>query len=276
MSDESAKQPLPEARARGAILLDPRVLLGGGLVALVGLALLGAFLWMVPNAAARETEAACTAMRPIQPDPKAQCSSSDEACQRSVTLAQALCKPGETCKFPLPAPDFTVYDHSGKKVHLSDLRGKVVLVNFWASWCGVCKMEKPHLEAMAKDLVGNDFEVVALASDKNWSDVLLALVDALAPTVKLPSAPPGQDVPLAQALDVYNRALPDGVPFHVYLDPPQGDSNIGQVAASWGISAVPESALIDRQGNVVAYFVNKRDWQSPVAETCLRSVIDNK
>ena len=64
------------------------------------------------------------------------------------------------------------------------------------------------------------------------------------------------------------------MPFKVFLDPPEGDGNIGKIAASWGIKAVPESALIDRKGNIRAYFVNKRDWESPVAETCLRSVID--
>ncbi len=101
--------------------------------------------------------------------------------------------------------------------------------------------------------------------------LLLAIVDALAPNVK---APEGKDVPLAAALDSYRKALPKGVPFQVFLDPPQGDDNIGQIAASWGIKAVPESALIDRKGNIRQYFINKRDWQSPVAETCLRSVID--
>jgi hypothetical protein len=60
----------------------------------------------------------------------------------------------------------------------------------------------------------------------------------------------------------------------VLLDPPPGDENIGKITASWGIAKVPESALIDRQGNIRAYFVNKRDWTLPVAETCLRSVID--
>ena len=50
-----------------------------------------------------------------------------------------------------PAPDFTAYDNNGKPVHLSDFRGKVVLLNFWASWCGVCKTEKPQLEEMAAD-----------------------------------------------------------------------------------------------------------------------------
>ena len=50
----------------------------------------------------------------------------------------------------------------------------------------------------------------------------------------------------------YKRALPDGVPFDVLLDKPDGDDNIGAIAAAWGIKAVPESALIDKQGNIRA------------------------
>ncbi len=240
-------------KPRSQLRLDTRVVVVGGSVALLGLAVLAFFLWMVPNAAAREAKAACTGLRTSAPNP-------------------ALCPNGQTnCQYPLPAPDFTAYDHNGKPVHLSDFRGKVVLLNFWASWCGVCKTEKPQLEAMSGDLASDDFVVIALASDRSWSDVLLAIVDALVPTVKVPE---GKDVPLTVALDAYRKALPKGVPFQVFLDPPQGDDNIGAIAASWGIKAVPESALIDRKGNIRQYFINKRDWQSPVAETCLRSVID--
>ncbi len=72
---------------------------------------------------------------------------------RTSTPNPALCPNGQAaCQYPLPAPDFTAYDHDGKPVHLSDFRGKVVLLNFWASWCGVCKTEKPQLEAMTADL----------------------------------------------------------------------------------------------------------------------------
>lgn len=120
---------------RSHIVLDARVLLAGGAVALIGIVVLGLFLWMVPKAAAREATAACAGLRPSDPNP-------------------ALCPAGSPdshdCKFPLMAPDFTAYDNNGKQVHLSDFRGKVVLLNFWASWCGVCKTEKPRLAAMAE------------------------------------------------------------------------------------------------------------------------------
>ncbi|MEO8552210.1 MAG: TlpA disulfide reductase family protein [Kofleriaceae bacterium] len=289
------------AQNRTGVVLDARVLLVGGGLALVGVLVLGFFLWMVPNAAEREAKSACTGLVSQPP------------------LNPALCPNGGNCKYPIVAPDFTAYDHNGKPVKLSDYRGKVVLLNFWASWCGVCETEKPHLREMAAELGSKDFVVIALASDRNWTDVLMALVFGLAstdgldqvkqlglnaaePIAKIIKSHPKERetilnyvvskrdesfasqvdqlvkalpaATLADALDAYKRALPDGVPFDVLLDKPAGDDNIGAIAAAWGIKAVPESALIDKQGNIRHYFVNKRDWQMPVAETCLRSVID--
>lgn len=246
-----ADAPKTFARSAGtrAIVIDPRVLFAGGAVALIGLALLAFFLWMVPNAAAREVKAACTGLRATGP---------------------ALCD-GKPCPLPMEAPNFTAYDHAGHPVDFkTKYKGKVVLLNFWASWCGVCKTEKPKLLRMAEDMAGDDFVVVGLSSDRNWADVLLSLVESLKPRTKLPDG----EVSLDEAKQIYGQALPNGLPFTVLLDPPQGDDNIGQIATSWGIKAVPESALIDRQGRIRAYFVNKRDWDSPVAKTCLRSVID--
>lgn len=242
-------EPTKTTQPRPSIVLDPTVMLAGGGVALIGVVMAALFLWMVPNAAAREAKAACTGLRSTGP---------------------ALCN-GEPCPLPMQAPDFTAYDNNGKPVSLKDFQGKVVLLNFWASWCGVCKTEKPQLYAMADEMASDDFVVIALASDHKWEDVLIAIVDALAPNVKLPDE---QEMPLSKALALYKQALPNGVPFKVFLDPPEGQGNIGAIAASWGITAVPESALIDRKGRIRAYFANKRDWESPVAQTCLRSVID--
>jgi thiol-disulfide isomerase/thioredoxin len=287
---------------RTGVFLDARVLLVGGGLALIGVLVLVFFMWMVPNAAEREAKHACAGLVSQPP------------------LNPALCPAGVQCTYPIKAPDFTALDHNGKPVHLSDFRGKVVLVNFWASWCGVCETEKPHLKEMAAELGGSDFVVIALASDKNWTDVLIAIITALAPdsglaqvrAMNLKATPPDDvakvikthpkeaerifqlamqvdagyvqaieaslkqhpAITLADALDAYKHALPGGVPFDVLLDKPNGDDTIGAIAASWGIKAVPESALIDKDGNLRHYFVNKRDWQMPVAETCLRSVID--
>ena len=242
------------ADARPGIVIQPRVLLVGGIVAALGVAVLALFLWMVPNAAAREAVAACRGLH------------------GEGAMNAALCPAGQSCTLPMPAPDFTAYDNNGKPVKLSDFRGKVVLLNFWASWCGVCKTEKPAIAEMAEAMAGDDFVVIALASDRSWADVLGAVTEALAPNARIAKGPD----PMKAALDAYRQALPNGTAFKVFLDPPTGDDNIGQIAASWGIKAVPESALIDRKGNIRAYFVNKRDWTSDVAETCLRSVIDER
>jgi thiol-disulfide isomerase/thioredoxin len=235
------------------------MLLGASFVAMLGAAVLALFLWMLSPAADREVRAACAGMRSSPPN-------------------AALCPAGqESCSFPIPAPDFTVTDRAGKPVKLSSFRGKVVLLNFWASWCGVCKMEKPAIERMASEMANDDFEVVALASDREWAKVLVAIVVALDPNAAMVDGsgkPLGDSPTLKSALELYGRVLPDGVPFQVYLDSPEGDDNIGKVAASWGIKAVPESFLVDRQGNLRAYFVNKRDWDSGIAETCIQSVID--
>ena len=247
---------MPKREAPSGIVVDPNVLLVGGLVALLGVGVLAAFLWMVPSAAARESHSACRGLRGYD------------------TIGPALCPNGRPCSLPVLAPDFTAIDHAGKPVKLSDFRGKVVLLNFWASWCGVCKTEKPSLASMASDLTSDDFVVVTLASDHNWADALVATIQALRPGAALPAQNEDGEFAMADALAAYRAALPDGVPFNVFLDPPEGDNNIGPITESWGIKAVPESALIDRKGNIRAYFVNKRDWSAPVAQTCIRSVID--
>jgi thiol-disulfide isomerase/thioredoxin len=247
--------------SRRGIVIDPRTLLVGGAVALIGVAVFGLFVWMVPSAAAHEVQSACRSLQ-----------------QREAQLREdgmpllnpALCPGGQPCVAPVPAPEFTAQDVTGKTVKLSDFRGKVVLLNFWASWCGVCKEEKPRLNAMAADMASkDDFVVLALASDHSWADALTAVLDTLAPGA-VPEGKPAMDKVSA----AFRQALPNGTPFKVLLDPPPGDENIGKITASWGITKVPETALIDRQGNIRAYFINKRDWTSPVMETCLRSVID--
>lgn len=253
----STKKAAPAAspEPRG-IVIDPVKVAVGSVVALIGVGVLSAFLWMVPPAAARESVSACRGLNGFD-EPNV-----------------ALCPNGQRCQLPQPAPDFTAVDITGKQVKLSDYRGKVVLLNFWASWCGVCKAEKPSLTAMARELGGDDFVVLTLVSDRTWTDVITAIMQSLAPGAALPARGENGEIPIAELKAAYEQALPDGVPFKPLLDIPRGDDNLGPITQSWGIRAVPESALIDRQGKIRAYFVNKRSWDSPVAQTCLRSVID--
>ena len=206
-----------------SIHVDPRKL--GAAVLLLGASglVVALFLWMVGPAAAREVQAACNGMRPSWTNPAFK-------------------------KIPAKAPDFTLQDRDGATVKLSDYRGKVVLVNFWASWCGVCKSEKKSLARITRNLAGEDFVVLSLASDTDGELVDQSLREAL-----------------------QNASRP---PFRVLFDPPEGDENLGQIAQSWGVQKVPDSFLIDRDGDIRMYLVNKRDWSADVVETCVRSLID--
>lgn len=198
--------------------VDVRKVIATSAVLAVVAGLAGLIAWMTPRAAAREVAAACASLE----------SAADNPALGAI---------------PRPAPDFEVQSHDGRTVKLSDFRGKVVLLNFWASWCNVCKAEKPSLAAATDELTGPGFEVVTLASDRSWDDI--------------------------------KKALPKGAPFKVFLDPPADeDGNIGAIAASWGIKAVPESFVIDKQGRIRMYLINKRDWDAPVTQTCLQALID--
>jgi thiol-disulfide isomerase/thioredoxin len=267
----SKKTAEPKAPPR-SIVIDPVVIGVGAAVALIGVAVLGVFLWMVPTAAAREAQSACRGLQGLNPMDRVV--GPDGRARPEMDPPVELCPGGHPCSLPVAAPDFTAVDITGKQVHLSDFKGKVVLLNFWASWCGVCKAEKPTLEAMAREMANGDFVVLTLASDKTFPDALVAIMDALAPSAQPPVRDANGTITMPAMKEAFERAFPNNIPFKIVLDPPHGDDNIGPITASWGIHAVPESALIDRRGVIRAYFVNKRDWESPVAQTCLRSVID--
>src|SRR5690606_31045031 len=66
-----------------------------------------------------------------------------------------------------PAIDFTVHDESGKKVKLSDLKGNVVYLDFWASWCGPCKAQFPHVAKIKEHFAGKDVVFVYISIDED-------------------------------------------------------------------------------------------------------------
>lgn len=71
-----------------------------------------------------------------------------------------------------PFPNFTFYDYRGRKVSLADLRGKIVFIDIWATWCGPCRGEMPALKKIEKQFEGRGIEFVSLSVDKNKDSLL--------------------------------------------------------------------------------------------------------
>ena len=74
-------------------------------------------------------------------------------------------------KTGLPAPDFVLNDLDGRPVRLSDLKGKVVLIEFWATWCPPCTMAIPELNALQRKYMDRDFVILSISTDEDISTV---------------------------------------------------------------------------------------------------------
>ena len=118
-----------------------------------------------------------------------------------------------------PAPPFALEDRQGRRVSLSDFRGKTVLVDFWATWCGPCRSSMPTVENLYQRFQQQGLEVIGVNIEGPSKDVLGFIDDG-------------------------------GYSFLFLFD--QGNFR-SSVVQSYGVRAIPRSVLIDRRGNVV-YF----------------------
>lgn len=130
------------------------------------------------------------------------------------------------------APAVTLDMLDGGTGRLADLKGRVVLVNFWATWCPPCREEMPSLTRLAQSFDPQTFEVVTVSVDEGWEPI-----DKFLSSQK--------------------------TPFRVALD--EG----AKISRTYGTTKFPESYLLDRDGKVRLKFVGPRNWMDPNVATLL-------
>lgn len=132
---------------------------------------------------------------------------------RQTNQRNAQIKPG------MAMPDITLQDPDGQSRSLSDLRGKVVLVDFWASWCGPCRRENPNVVRAWNEYRERGFEVFSISLDKDVTK--------------------------------WKRAIEqDGLIWPYHISDLRGWNSVA--SAQYGISSIPHAILIDQEGTVVA------------------------
>lgn len=144
-----------------------------------------------------------------------------------------LAKLSRTEPAPVPETEFT--DPEGGTHSLRDYRGKVVLLNFWATWCYPCREEMPSLDALQAEMGGEDFQVVTIAAGHN---------------------------PPPSIRKFLTEAKVENLP--VLLDPRQA------LAREMGVLAMPVTILIDRDGNEIARLIGGADWASEASRALIR------
>lgn len=137
------------------------------------------------------------------------------------------------------APDFTLEDLSGRRVGLKDLRGKVVFLNFWATWCIPCRQEMPTMEKLHQEFKELGLEVVAVNLREGKKDVR-KFFDEL------------------------------GLSFTALLD------RDGEVSNEYGVWSLPLSYFVNRNGEFVGKVAGYRKWDSADAQAFFRWLLNEK
>jgi cytochrome c biogenesis protein CcmG/thiol:disulfide interchange protein DsbE len=140
------------------------------------------------------------------------------------------------------APGFHATDlRTGRPTTLADYRGKVVLLNIWATWCEPCRVEMPSMERIYHRLgKGGDFRIVAVSIDEQDDSVVISFARAL------------------------------GLSFDILHD------QKAAIKEDYQTTGVPESFLINRDGVIIKKVIGPSEWDGPVNETLIRRLIDDR
>ena len=153
----------------------------------------------------------------------------DHYYETPMTLSDVQLPPGvdtEKSEVGFKAPAFTARNLKGQRVQLADHRGKVVILNLWATWCGPCRVEMPGMENLYRRYRSLGLEILAVSLDKGSSDKVQTFADE------------------------YRLSFP------VLLD------SDGQVESLYDTHTIPTTFVIDKKGMIVAEVDGAKHWES--------------
>lgn len=138
----------------------------------------------------------------------------------------------------IPAPDFVLENMDEEKVSLKEFRGKVVLINFWATWCPPCRREMPSMERLYQKINGDNFTVLAI-NQMEAEDLVFA----------------------------FTGQLEIDLTFTILFDK---DSSVSQ---AFNVKGLPTSYLIDKKGNIRYRAIGGREFDHPEVEKLITDLI---
>ncbi|MFP5418671.1 MAG: TlpA family protein disulfide reductase [Gammaproteobacteria bacterium] len=140
---------------------------------------------------------------------------------------------------PKPAADIKLNDIQGAAHDLAQYRGRVVLVNFWATWCPPCRREMRSMERLAQQLKGEPFTVLAVNVGEN-----------------------------ADMIGLFTSQLETELSFPILLD------SRSKTMQAWQVAGLPTTFLVDKRGRVVAGAIGGREFDHPEMVKAIRAVIN--
>jgi thiol-disulfide isomerase/thioredoxin len=138
---------------------------------------------------------------------------------------------------PVPALDFTGETLGGQRIRLSDFRGQIVMLNFWATWCTPCLLEMPAMDRLSRKLKGRPFKLLAINQAEERAQV-----------------------------EKFAREHPYA--FEWVLDPS------GEIGSTYGANRLPMTYLLDKEGRVIRRAIGPREWDSAAALRLFETLLD--
>jgi thiol-disulfide isomerase/thioredoxin len=158
-----------------------------------------------------------------------------------VAAASELSKNFVVHETPKPPPAINFQDEQGKTGSVADLKGKVVVLNLWATWCVPCRKEMPSLDRLQAALGGHDFAVIPVSIDRGGIATVAQFYD-----------------------EIGIRALP------MYFD------TSGQSLSEVGAVGLPTTLILDRVGKELARVIGPAEWDTPEIVEFLKPIIGNE